>query len=157
MKYRNSMALALGMVLGMAALPVLAADHNDHHDHDAVAGLTLNNGKKWETDQPLRTGMVNIRALVEQHARTGAGNVDARKYNELSANIDKEVNHIFQNCHLDKKADDALHRILVDIMQGSAAAGGKRAGVKRETGIVQLRHGLENYGKYFNHPGWRPL
>ena len=55
-------AAAMAAALNAPALAQTAA-----HDHSAAMPhkLTLNQGRKWATDEPLRAGMGRIRGLVE--------------------------------------------------------------------------------------------
>lgn len=100
-------------------------DH--HHGAHGSHGLTLNNGKKWETDGPLRSGMNKIKAIVES------------KSPNAKQEVDKVVQGIIKNCKLSPKADAVLHVIIGDILRGPPA---------REKA-------LHSYGEYFNHPGWQ--
>jgi hypothetical protein len=151
MKGRRAVPLALLLSAGLAMMPAQAAQYDHHHDHGVGGGgLVLNSGKKWSTDEPLRSAMTTIRDLVKRHR--GAG---VHGYEELAAKIDGEVNYIFRNCRLEKKADDVLHRVLADIMKGSAVLAGRLEGVKADAGVAHLHRGLENYGRYFDHPGWK--
>jgi hypothetical protein len=55
-----------GSVLGLAVLaltsvaPALAAENPVHQDEAAAHALQLDNGKKWQTDEPLRQAMTQI-------------------------------------------------------------------------------------------------
>ena len=93
---------AAGLALGLAAGGSLAADaHRHEHDHGAApARLELNNGKKWETDAPLRQGMENIRGAMEA-ARHGIHDkkYSAAQYGALAKKVNGEVNGIV--CCLD--------------------------------------------------------
>lgn len=134
--------------------PAMAEEHDHgHHGHDQ-AKLTLNNGAKWATDEPLREGMGRIAAAMETHAGHGA-KVGADNYDALAKDINAQVNHIFQNCRLDKQADAVLHVILADVMEGSAVIEGKKPKTKPEDGIMTVVHALENYGKHFDHPNFK--
>ncbi len=161
----NSLALGLFLVLGWLHAPAaLAADdhaahrHDSHAAHGAPTGLTLNNGKKWNTDEPLRRGMGNIRALVErhQHATHGAKPAPAA-YDKLAKGIQAETTYIFQNCKLDKQADAVLHVVLTEVLGGAAAIEGKQQGASRDQGVARVAGALNDYGRTFNHPGWKPV
>lgn len=139
---------------------VMAADSHDHDSHDAHAAhsaLTLNNGKKWATDEPLRRGMSNARNLIEQHVHASRGKATtAAEYDALAKKLQNEVNQIFQNCRLEKKADAALHVILADVLQGISVLQGRQR-TARADGVTRIAHALENYNTYFDHPNWVAL
>lgn len=136
--------------------PAMAEEHDHgHHGHEQ-AKLTLNNGKKWATDEPLREGMGRIAAAMETHMNgTHGAKAPPDGHAALAKDINAQVNHIFQNCRLDKQADAVLHVILVDVMKGSAIIEGKTPKAKPEDGIMTVVHALENYGKYFDHPNFK--
>lgn len=159
MNRNTRFAVYLGMIpvlLSVLSGPAAAAEHDHgHHGHDQ-AKLTLNDGKKWATDEPLREGMARIAAAMETHMKgTHAVKTGDIKHVALAQDINTQVNHIFQNCRLDKQADAVLHLILADIMEGSAVIEGKKPKTKREDGIMTVVHALENYGKHFEHPNFK--
>lgn len=151
----NHRAIIFTIGLLVAAAGAQAADEHAHHDHGAAptVALTLDNGKKWATDEPLRRGMTNIRGHLEHLHH---GKPDAAAYDRLAKAVNGEVAYMFQNCRLPKEADDVLHVVLTDVMQGAAALEGKQKGVTREQGANRIVHALENYDRYFDHPGWKP-
>ncbi|GMV00375.1 MAG: hypothetical protein KJZ98_09620 [Burkholderiaceae bacterium] len=60
-----------------------------------------------------------------------------------------------QNCKLDPKADEVLHVILAELIEGNEILQGRKAKQKRSTGVVKVVRTLEQYGQYFDHPGWK--
>ncbi len=60
-----------------------------------------------------------------------------------------------QNCKLDQKTDAMLHLVLADILSGVEAMQGKERQVARSDGARKVAAALENYGQYFDHPGWQ--
>ena len=142
---------AAGLALGLAAGGSLAADaHKHEHEHAAVpAKLELNDGKKWETDTPLRKGMENIRNSIDA--------VHHEKYGELANKINGEVNGIVASCKLDPKADAQLHLVIAEILEGVEAMEGKAKKVRRQAGALKVGGALEKYAAYFHHAGWQPL
>ncbi|GAB1412466.1 MAG: hypothetical protein AMXMBFR31_19920 [Candidatus Desulfobacillus denitrificans] len=151
---------AAGLALGLAAGGSLAADaHRHEHDHGAApARLELNNGKKWETDAPLRQGMENIRGAMEA-ALPGIHDkkYSAAQYGALAKKVNGEVNGIVANCKLEPKADAQLHLVIADVLEGVEAMQGKAKKVKREAGAVKVLGALEKYAAHFDHPGWQPV
>jgi hypothetical protein len=148
---------AAGLALGLAA-GSLAADAHKHDHGAAPAKLELNNGKKWETDAPLRKGMESIRGSMDAALHDIHENkLSAAKYGELAKKVNGEVNGIVASCKLDPKADAQLHLVIADILEGVEAMEGKAKKVKRQAGAVKVIGALEKYGAYFDHPGWQPL
>ncbi len=143
----------LGLGIGAWWLTHHAHESPDHHHHDAAAtALTLNDGQRWKTDQPLRTGMQRIRDAVDQ--ATGA-HVNARFTAEdataLSATVQENVNYLIANCKLAPKADAALHVVITDLLTAATRLAGNPAA---HEGWEQLHRALRQYPDFFEHPGW---
>ena len=147
---------ATGLALGLAGTGMAASDA---HKHGAeTVKLSLDNGKKWATDAPLRKGMGNIytqmqAALPEIHE----DKLPVAKYNELAKKVGAEVGAIVAECKLEPKADAQLHLVIADMMAGLEAMEGKAAKVKRRAGAVKLLVALDQYGTHFDHPNWKPI
>ena len=100
------------------------------HSHDAVTPheLTLNQGRKWATDEPLRAGMGRIRGLVEpQLGAAHAGKLTPAQYRELATQVETEVGRIVANCKLEPKADAMLHLVIADLGAGTDTMAGMPA------------------------------
>lgn len=149
-------ALAGAAVL---AVPVAAFAGEQKHEHGAteVHTLTLNHGKKWATDEPLRKGMAEIRSLVEaQHAGIHKGTLKPAEYAALGERIEAQVGYVVANCKLDPQADANLHVVLEEVLEGVEAMKGKET-KRLRAGADKVVAALNGYGKYFDHPGWKRL
>ena len=146
-------AAGIGM---LAAGPAHAQTHS--HDSTTPAKLSLDHGKKWATDAPLRDGMTSIRALVEpQLAAAHAGKLSAAQYSALAGKVETEVGGIVANCKLDPQADAVLHAIIGEIGAGTDAMAGKTAGQRPAQGLVQVSRAVNDYAAHFDHPGFKPI
>jgi len=131
-----------------------AAHAHDHGHADAAHALVLNDGQKWESDAPLRNGMTKIRdAVAAQLPAIGHG-AQAAQYEALGREIDAQLAGIFENCELEPAADEVLHAIHAEMMQGNDALQGKNPQVDREDGVKRVVHSLELYAEHFQHPGF---
>lgn len=134
-----------------------AHDHASGHDHasHAATALTLNAGKRWATDEPLRLGMQRIRdAVMPVLGGTGQPTVGAAQAKAMAESVQVQVNFLFQNCKLEPAADAALHVLITEILAGSAAVATDPAS---QTGPAQLLAALRKYPEHFDHPNWQPL
>ncbi len=152
-------AAALVAACAMTTAPAAFAKEAAH-DHGAAIPnrLALDQGRKWTTDTSLRSGMERIRTLVV--ARLPAahqGKLDAAGYAALAGQIESEVGNIVANCKLEPKADAMLHLVIGQIGAGTDAMAGKAAKTKPQHGLVQVAAAVNNYGKYFEHPGFEPI
>lgn len=147
--------LALGLAGGGIAMAVGAGGHS-HGGHPAsVAELQLDNGKKWQTDAPLRQGIDTMRgALAAALEPIHQGKYQPADYGALAGKLDAQIGFITANCKLLEAADAQLHLVLAQIIDGIEAM---RAGPDREKGAVLAIEALDAYGKHFDHPGWQPL
>ena len=160
-KQQLSKLLAVfGLTLGLAATGVWAAESAAHkHDHaDAHAKLSLNDGKKWATDEPLRKAMTNIRNAMDASLHDiHEGKLSSAKYGALARKVNGEVGYMVSNCKLEPKADAQLHLVIADILEGVEAMEGKVKKVKRQDGAVKVLGALEKYDTYFDDPGFKPI
>ena len=149
---------ATGLALGLVATGVAAAEHDAHkHGADAVK-LTLDNGKKWATDEPLRKGMGNIRTEMQASLHEiHTGKFSTAKYSDLASKVNSEVGGMVAQCKLEPKADAQLHLVIADLLDGVETMQGKAKNVKRQTGAIKVLAALEKYGNYFDQPNWQPI
>jgi hypothetical protein len=153
-----ALAVALAAALALSASVFATTADHSHGGHVAApAKLALDHGKKWATDAPLREGMNTIRAFV-------AAKLDAihrstftpDEYKALGAAIERQVGNIVAQCKLPADADAMLHLVVADLLAGVDALQGKANGNVVD-GAHQVVVAANNYGRYFNHPGWKPL
>lgn len=149
----------LGLLFLLASNPSLRAEeaHSEHHDHDEKSAhvLKLDHGKKWKSDDSLRKGMSAIQTLMKKNlpdARHGI--MKDVGYQTLSDAIDVQVALIFKNCKLDPQADQMLHLVLIQIIEGSSAMKADQPTLARKTGALKVVQALKVYGQFFAHPGW---
>jgi hypothetical protein len=153
------MIISLFITAGLSLLvnPSFGEEHSHHGKPDA-ASIQLNAGKKWKTDAPLRAGMTGIRKALEPRiSAIRLGTLKEREYAELSEQLTAQVNSIFRNCHLDPKADEQLHIVLIQIMDGAKAMKAAVGVEERQKGAFKVVGALEQYPRYFEHSGWVEL
>lgn len=159
--YRHVQVASLTALLISTPIAFAAAADTSHQQHDQGAAsvkLQLNKGKKWQTDEVLRQGMIRIKdAVAPNLSAIHQNTLDIQNYDTLSAKVSSEVTNIVENCHLEKKADAMLHLIIADMLAGAEAMLGKNEKVTRQDGAIQVVRSLEYYGQYFDHPNWQDL
>lgn len=137
--------------------PALAEEHH-HHESSENTKLTLDSGKKWETDAPLRGGMLGIKTALEAKiSDIHEKKATKAQYLELSNAIMKNVNSIFENCKLTAQADAQLHIVLAQIMDGASTMKNASKVSEMRKGAVKVIQALDQYSEHFNHPNWTPL
>jgi hypothetical protein len=132
--------------------------HAQHRHAGAAALVTkleLQDGKRWSTDAPLRTGMAAIRAAFDaDHPAIHEGRETDAQYTALAARIEREVNTIVAQCKLPPAADAQLHYVVGDLLQGVALLRGDDPARSRHDGARLVHGALNAYGKYFEDPTW---
>ena len=154
-----SRILTLAAVALAFPLTVLAAE-SGHHEHGAHSPqkIELNAGKKWTTDDALRRGMSSIRkSIAGSLPAAHADKMSAAEYETLGKELGAQVAYIVQNCKLDPKADEQLHIIVGDIVNGIDTVEGKGQNKKRALGVVKIAQALNSYGTHFDHAGWQSI
>ncbi|GAB3660517.1 hypothetical protein [Ramlibacter alkalitolerans] len=150
-------ALAVGAACGPVALAAPAASPHAHeHAHGGTPAPRPESGRKWASDAPLREGMTRIRSLVAPKLDRGS-TMTAEESAALAVRIEGEVGTIVANCKLPPQADAALHAILSELMTGTGAMAGRTPQADRAHGLVQVAAAVNDYGRSFEHPGFRPL
>lgn len=151
-------AVAAAAVVAALSAPALAQTATHDHSRAAPRKLTLNQGRKWTTDEPLRAGMGRMRGLVEpQLGAAHAGKLTPAQYRELATQIEAEVGGIVANCKLQPKADAMLHLVIADIGAGTDTMAGRDAKLRPALGLVKVAQAVNQYGSHFDHPGFKPI
>lgn len=144
--------------LAVAIGPVGGALAETAHDPGASAAsleLRLDNGSRWRTDDPLRTGMSAIRSALEGSLPAiRDGGFAPQDYANLARSLATEAGEIVTNCRLPEAADMQLHIILAQLLDGAAMM---ETASGREDGVVKAVGAVNAYGAYFDHPDWRKL
>jgi hypothetical protein len=146
-------SLGVSSTLAWSQSPKAKPEHAHEHAHEhhgAEPALTLDHGKKWATDAPLREGMANIRKIMKESSvkPTPEGNQRA------AGRMNEEIQKIFKTCKLTPKADANLHLVLAEMMKGTGAL--KDASLPAAEAYGRISKALDLYGQHFDHPGWSP-
>ncbi len=153
-----------GIVVALAASLAFAAgaaepiEHHHGHEPGHEAGqLQLDHGKKWPTDQALRTGMAAMRGeLAAKLPAIHQGKLSAADYADLGKAIEARVGEVVSQCKLVPQADAMLHIVIADLVASADVMQGKAAG-QPAAAAHQAVEALNAYGRYFDHPAWQPL
>ncbi|MQM31700.1 MAG: hypothetical protein CRU78_14735 [Candidatus Accumulibacter phosphatis] len=142
-----------------SAAPASGTPATDSHQHAAATPtkLMLDHGKKWATDEPLRRNMGEIRtALVAKATAIHHATLTADDYKALGSLVEAHVANIVTECKLDPAADENLHLIVAELSSGADAMQGKSK-TTPAAGAAQTVGAVNQYGRYFQHPGWKPI
>lgn len=132
--------------------------NHDHHSAAPTAGLHLNHGQKWETDAALRKAMSGLRQSTAKNLTAIHENrVSAQQYAALAQTVNGAVSSIVAQCKLPPAADEQLHLIVAELLAGAEQMAGKNPSGSAQQGAIKVINALDNYGQYFNDPGFKPL
>lgn len=170
-RHAGTVPAALVSLAMLIAMPVHGAQPDEHaHGHEAAPAeehahghegapreLQLDHGKKWTTDAPLRQAMTTIRdAMQAAHPAIHARKQDGPGYVALAGKIDAQIAYMVENCKLSPAADANLHVLLVEIIGGAEQM--KQADLAdARKGAVRVIQALNQYPRYFEHPGWHAV
>ncbi len=151
-------AFVVALALAASSAALAATDAHQHEHGKSQATLVLDQGKKWQTDEVARKSMEAMRAAVAADLKAihGGKQTDAQ-YAALAAKLNGEVANMVKNCKLGPKADEQFHVVLTEILAAAEILEGKHAGEPRRKGAEQAARALNDYGRYFQHPGWKRL
>ena len=137
--------IAVALLVGGGVYTWLHHSHENHADHEAhaahahdTAAPPLVNGQRWETDEALRTSMLQIRDAASQ--QQGAA---------LASTTKAQVDYMITHCKLDSQADAALHDIISQLLTGADML---NKAPDSPDGVERIQHALQQYPDYFNHP-----
>ena len=153
----RSPVLAAMLFALVYAAPVMAAGGLSHEEAASPSGgLTLDHGRKWATDAPLRQGMT----AIGNDLRAALGPVHDKRYtaedfNALAASITGHMNIIAQQCKLPEAVDAQLHIVLADLFAATDIMKAKVGDPAK--GVIAAMAALDRYQAHFDHPGWKSV
>lgn len=144
--------MAIWLAVPAVAAQTMAHDHAAEMPHK----LTLNQGSKWATDEPLRAGMERIRSIVEpQLMAAHAGKLTPAQYLEIATQVEAEVGGIVANCKLEPEADAMLHVVIADISAATDTLSGKNTTANPALGLVGVVQAVNQYANHFDHADFK--
>lgn len=149
----SSLLALLVFCSGAHAVDRMPLDEHEGH-HIPPAALMLDNGKRWNTDAPLRSGMNGIRNAVANTYRTGNRDLTKAEALKLAETIENQFSYMVAYCTLKPQADGVLHLLLAQLLEGASALKKNPADAKAR---AQILDALKKYPVYFDHPGWQPV
>lgn len=138
------------LALSVSALPALA----DNSDRPGTSNTAT---KPWPSNAAMQSGMNAMRdALAKERAGIEANHLSGPAYVKLAEFIDGQITEMLKNKIEPESLQKAFHNTILSDLQGGIALmrDSPKLEVKRvgALGVIQT---VTNYGKYFQHPGWR--
>ncbi|MGE5517801.1 MAG: hypothetical protein ACM31D_18505 [Bacteroidota bacterium] len=142
-KFMGAVAL-VALVHGGA----LAGEHGHSHAAPNTA-VSAEQGKLVPTDAALRQGMETIWATMAAALAKRPGPDD---YPRIADAVEADIDRLTKTCTLEPDVDARLHLLLVRMFTGIERL---RQPEKQQVGIAFILGALDEYGRTFDHPGWR--
>jgi hypothetical protein len=113
-----------------------------HEDH--AAGVSLNNGEKWQANPETIEGIRNMISFVD--AVPASPTMDDCQ--SLKSNLENEFKMIFEKCTMTGEAHDQLHNYLLPLKDRIANLNDKE-GSSCTTAVESVKQHLGEFGNYF--------
>ncbi|MBF0416954.1 MAG: hypothetical protein HQL86_01735 [Magnetococcales bacterium] len=140
------LALAIGVSTeGWAA-------ESRQHDHPTET-LSLDHGKKWSVDDPLRQSMDAIRSSTVRAFTLPQKDT----LGHLAKTIQMETDNIIRQCRLPPTADATLHVFLAKLLEHGPKLTFASSPGESKQNLMAIVETLNHYGHYFDHPDWRDI
>lgn len=96
-----------------------AHDHDHDHDHvsDGVDKLTLNDGQKWEADEPTNKNVEMLVSIGKEFSNDADKSLE--DYNKFGSDVIDAINVMIKECTMEGAADQALHYWFLPIMNNA--------------------------------------
>ena len=146
--------LVVATILAGAAVTAAAqnAEPEHAHHHESAGELAMDGDQPWQTDEPLRRGMSEIRVAIGMLTPAyEARQLSVAQSRQLTEAVRLSVTNMISQCQLAPDADANLHVILGRILE---AADVLDTAPLSADGLPAIQGALQDYGHYFSHAGW---
>jgi len=150
-----TLSTATACLILLTAIPAMAQDSAHQHKEHAAKELMLDEGKKWQSDAPLRQGMQSINdAVIDAVPAFHQNKLTKPDAKQLAEHINKQVQYLVQHCKLSPQADAVLHVIIADLLGGADELANQPLSMQ---GLPRIVGALQQYPKFFEQPKWRQI
>lgn len=103
------------------------SEDHDNHDHESISmgshghegmseeRLSLNNGAKWEADEPTNRNAEKIRTIGTQFQEIEEKGLE--EYQTFGQEVNESINTMIRECTMEGEADQALHIWFLPLLQ----------------------------------------
>lgn len=93
----------------------------EEHHHFENGVLKLNDGKKWQADQPTRENVAHLQSLAVSYESEPPSSVSGLQ--TFGSEVNEGINQMIRECTMTGEADEALHHWFFPIMNKSLTFG----------------------------------
>ena len=128
------------------------SEHDHGHHNSSNLKLTLNDGKKWPTDEALRVNMEAIHGHIKERLhKIHKNQMTSEDFKDMGSKIKKNVDLIFKNCKLEPAADEQLHIILSSVLSANSSLLGKASSEEKKKSVEAILGRYKDYVGHFDH------
>ena len=143
--------LSLSLLLMSQIVVAESGHHHSHHQEKGAPKLVFNHGKKWLSDQPLRSNMSAIHGHIKNNlSKIHANQLTTEEYKELGKKIKKNIDAIFKNCKLKADADAQLHIVMAGLLSANSRLMDNISIKEKKQEVEQILVNYKTYLKYFD-------
>lgn len=130
---------------------VQTEQHEENHDHNhdgAVSGqLILNNGAKWQADDPTNKNAANLISIGEQFSKKS--NRSLEDYHAFGNDIHSGINKMIRECTMEGAADQALHFWFLPLLEQTSTLKEATDTTGLSSTTSEMVNRLEIYNDFF--------
>lgn len=150
-KYAAVFIMATGLLMACnqpekkeSKLTEPSTETDGHHEHEATAGLSLNNGAKWKADSSTNKNVSDLYNVI-----ANAKPVILEDYQKTGKSIQTGINKMISECRMQGPDHDALHQWLEPLMGENKKLLDVTSAEKGKELLGMIRKQIENYSDYF--------
>jgi len=143
------------LIVVITGIFLAGCDHASHTDsHDAHKShlnaehrpLVLNQGQRWETDDPTRAGMRELKAKVETFKKKDQA--QSQDFKDLADVVKGDVNTILQKCTMTGAGHTELHKYIAAVLRDAEGLRSRQP-EQAESAFKKLEAELQLFDRYF--------
>lgn len=118
-------------------------NQNEHHQHDEVQTIYLNNGEKWEVNDDMMPAILHM----EESINTFSGS-EEKDFKALAGILKEDIDLLTSNCTMTGQAHDELHKWLlpfIDMVNTLSEANNLNA----EEIFNDIQNSFNTFNQYF--------
>ncbi|MBE7411695.1 MAG: hypothetical protein L6Q54_13495 [Leptospiraceae bacterium] len=123
--------------------------HESSEHHHAKAGYPeLDNGKKWQSDSPTKSGFAKLTEDLKKFEDKKKGKLTVQDYNEFAKISTASIDSIFASCTMKGKSHEELHKYIALLLEDIKSLKGNELNSSKES-FEKLKTNLGKFNDFF--------
>ena len=154
---RITLALFPALLFAACQPSGTASDKSAEHEHVQEQhteaerhqkNLSLNDGKKWKTDQKTLEHAAELEAQLNIFEKSGKNSES--DYKALATDLSSELNELVADCKMSGPAHDALHQWLEPVLRDVSALKNTPTAAEGAETVESIKKRVKLFIQYFN-------